>query len=58
MGALKNLVDSVFFAFLFYLLIGVMAVFHGLKVPSIAFESIGVVTAIIYVWLMVANYRL
>ncbi len=58
MGWIKNLVDAVFYAFLFYVLIGIMAVFHGLNVPSIAFESIGMVTAVIYFWLMVSNYRL
>ena len=58
MGLLKNFVDSVLFAVLFYVFLGIMIVVNGHSVPSIGFEGIGVITAIIYMFVMVANYRL
>ncbi len=57
MGILKTLIDSVFYAVLFYLFLGLLAL-HGLKLPGLAFQDLGVITAIIYVFVMLANYRL
>lgn len=52
------IVHSLFFAVLFYIFIAILVIFHGFRVPALAFSDLGALTAFIYMFLMAANYRL
>ena len=58
MGFVKNILDSVVLAFVFYLALVLLIGIHNFHIPEIAFTPIAFFTAIIYFFSLVANYRL
>ena len=58
MGLVKTILDSVLWAFVFYLALVLLIGIHNFHVPEIAFTPIAFLTAIIFFFSLVANYRL
>lgn len=58
MGFVKNILDSLVIAFVFYLALVLLIGIHKFAVPEIAFTPLAFLTAVIYFFSMVANYRL
>lgn len=58
MGFVKNTLDSIVIAFVFYLALVLLIGVHNFNVPEIAFTPLAFLTAVIYFFSLVANYRL
>lgn len=58
MGFLKNMIHAVFYGALFYLFLGLLIGVHGLVVPAIAFSWPAVLSAVLFMYVLIANYRI
>ncbi len=58
MNLVKLVFEIILYSALFYAGLGFLISFHGLHIPDSAFTIGGVITILVYMFVMIVNYRL